>query len=163
MIAFKSLKEKLSISRYIKHFDKKNFSQTIGLILSVLAVDHISRHNFNMWFSFVLYSTIPLVVYVLSYFILSKIINFQFKIDDLMVILPWEKRTSINSLALTFSLWATVSFIYIYEWGIATPHHFGILLSIGLLIFLIPSVALYSLIFFIMTARFFIKLRNRFK
>ena len=163
MIAFKSLKEKLSISRYIKHFDKKNFSQTIGLILSVLAVDHISRHNFNMWFSFVLYSTIPLVVYVSSYFILSKIINFQFKIDDLMVILPWEKRTSINSLALTFSLWATVSFIYIYEWGIATPHHFGILLSIGLLIFLIPSVALYSLIFFIMTARFFIKLRNRFK
>lgn len=163
MIAFKSLKEKLSISRYVKHFDKKNFSQTIGLILSVLAVDHISRHNFNMWFSFVLYSTIPLVVYVLSYFILSKIINFQFKIDDLMVILPWEKRTSINSLALTFSLWATVSFIYIYEWGIATPHHFGILLSIGLLIFLIPSVALYSLIFFIMTARFFIKLRNRFK
>ena len=163
MIAFKSLKEKLSISRYVKHFDKKNFSQTIGFILSALTVDHISRHNFNMWFSFFLYLTIPLVVYVLSYFILSKIINFQFKIDDLMVILPWEKRTSINSLALTFSLWAIVSFICIYGWGIAIPHHFGILLSIGPLIFLIPSVALYSLIFFIMTARFFIKLRNRFK
>ena len=163
MIAFKSLKEKLNISRYVKHFDKKNFSQTIGFILSALTVNHISRHNFNMWFSFVLYSTIPLVVYVLSYFILSKIINFQFKIDDLMVILPWEKRTSINSLALTFSLWATVSFIYIYEWGIATPHHFGILLSIGPLIFLIPSVALYSFLFFVMIARFFIKLRNRFK
>jgi len=163
MIAFKSLKEKLNISRYVKHFDKKNFSQTIGFILSAITVNHISRHNFNMWFSFVLYSTIPLVVYVLSYFILSKIINFQFKIDDLMVILPWEKRTSINSLALTFSLWAIISFICIYGWGIATSHHFGILLSIGLLIFLIPSVALYSLIFFIMTARFFIKLRNRFK
>ena len=163
MIAFKSLKEKLSISRYIKHFDKKNFSQTIGLILSVLAVDHISRHNFNMWFSFVLYSTIPLVVYVLSYFILSKIINFQFKIDDLMVILPWEKRTSINSLALTFSLWATVSFIYIYEWGIAIPHHYGILLSIGLLILLIPSIALFSFLFFVIIAKFFIKLRNKFK
>lgn len=117
MIAFKSLKEKLNISRYVKHFDKKNFSQTIGFILSALTVDHISRHNFNMWFSFFLYLTIPLVVYVLSYFILSKIINFQFKIDDLMVILPWEKRTSINSLALTFSLWAIISISVFMDGG----------------------------------------------
>lgn len=56
MIAFKSLKEKLSISRYVKHFDKKNFSQTIGFILSALTVDHISRHNFNMWFSFFIFN-----------------------------------------------------------------------------------------------------------
>jgi hypothetical protein len=151
------------MSKYVRRFDKKNFSQTIGLMLSVLAVSHISRHNFNMWFSFFLYSVIPLVVYVLSYFILSKIINFQFKIDDLMIVLPWEKRTSINSLALTFSLWAIVSFICIYEWGIAIPHHYGILLSIGLLILLIPSIALFSFLFFVIIAKFFIKLRNKFK
>lgn len=62
----KSLKKKLGISRYVKHFDKKDFSQTVGFMISVLTVAYISRYNFNMWFSFVLYLTVPLVVYVLS-------------------------------------------------------------------------------------------------
>ena len=151
------------MNKYIKPFDKKKFAELVGLVLSISVVSYISEYNFNIWFSFVLYSTIPLVVYVLSYFILSKLIKFQFKIDDLMVILPWEKRTSINSLALTFSLWLTVSIICTYMWGFALHHHFGIVLGVGLPILLVPSIALFSFLFFVMAARFFIKLRNKFK
>ena len=151
------------MSKYVKPFDKKKLSEWVALLIGLSAVSQISKHDFNIWFSFALYSTIPVVVYVLSYFVLSKIINFQFKIDDLMVILPWEKRTSINSLALTFSLWLTVSIICTYMWGFALHHHFGIVLGVGLPILLVPSIALFSFLFFVMAARFFIKLRNKFK
>ncbi len=159
----KFLKEKLNMSRYVKPFDKKKFAELIGLLIGLSAVSQISEYNINIWLSFVLYSTVPVVVYILSYFVLSKIVNFQFKIDDLMIVLPWEQRTSINSLALTFSLWLTVSVICTYMWGFALHHHFGILLGIGLPILLVPSIALFSFLFFVMIAKFFIKLRNKFK
>ncbi len=149
------------MSRYIKQFDKRKLAKFLVLMISVFIVARISDCNFNAWISFALYSIIPVVTYIFLYFILSKIIRFQFKIDDLMAIYPGYSKTDIKSIALTFSLWLSLSLTCTFMWTIALQHHIGIILNLGISILLAPSIFCFSYVFFLAIWQFFSKLNKK--
>lgn len=167
MITFKSLKEKLSIGRYVRHFDKKNFSQTIGLVLGTPVIIHIGENAPNIWVCFVIFLFFPVSIYILSYFILSKLFRFQFKIEDLIMLDPRENKINTTSFAMFFSVWMSLALIGTYMITVDYRFHFGllldILLKIALPLLLFPFLIGILYIFFKTAFKYFIKLRNKFK